>query len=114
MCLVSDNLAGEVVPFVPPYCHSPVIEHAYCCHVSPNGTTNRRAVNHVVSSQKVRIVVTLYQIVSPMAFNLGVEFPAMFTKTVSAMKVFNLDLIPSLNLECLYDFDFITRSVRPY
>lgn len=111
---MSDNLAGEVVPFVPPYCHSPVIEHAYCCHVSPNGTTNRRAVNHVVSSQKVRIVVTLYQIVSPMAFNLGVEFPAMFTKTVSAMKVFNLDLIPSLNLECLYDFDFITRSVRPY
>ena len=30
----------------------------------------RRMVNHVVSSHKLRILVTLYQIISPMGFNL--------------------------------------------
>ena len=30
----------------------------------------RRMVNHVVSSRKLRILVTLYQIISPMGFNL--------------------------------------------
>ena len=36
----------------------------------------------------------------------------MYTDTVSSFKVFNLDIIPSLNIECLYDFDFIDRSVK--
>ena len=36
----------------------------------------------------------------------------MYTDTVSSFKVFNLDIIPSLNIECLYDFDFIDRSVN--
>ena len=35
----------------------------------------------------------------------------MYTDTVSSFKVFNLDIIPSLNIECLYDFDFIDRFV---
>ena len=30
----------------------------------------RRTINHIVSSRKVRILVTLYQIISPMGFNL--------------------------------------------
>ena len=64
-------------------------------------------VNHFVSSQKVRTVVTLYQIVSPMAFNLGVTFPAKYTEAVSSLVVVNLDLLPSLNLACLYNFDYI-------
>ena len=42
----------------------------------------------------------------------GVEFPPVYTDTVSSFKVFNLDIIPSLNIECLYDFDFIDRFVK--
>ena len=35
----------------------------------------------------------------------------MYSETVSSLKVFNLDLIPSLNIECLYDFNFIAELV---
>ena len=68
----------------------------------------RRMIKNIYSSQKLRILVGLYQIISPMAFNLGVEFPSMFQETVSSFKVFNLDLIPSLNLACMYEFNFIS------
>ena len=56
-------------------------------------------------------MVTMYQILSPMAFNLGVEFPPSYEENVAHFDVFNLDPLPSLNLDCMFKFDYINGCV---
>ena len=41
----------------------------------------------VAENLQVRTAVTLYQIVTPMAFNLGVEFPDNYEQIVSSFEV---------------------------
>ena len=41
----------------------------------------------VTQNLQVRIAVTLYQIITPMAFNLGVEFPDNYEQMVSSFEV---------------------------
>ena len=41
----------------------------------------------VAQNLQVRIVVTLYQIITPMAFNLGIEFPDNYEQVVSSFEV---------------------------
>jgi hypothetical protein len=60
-----------------------------------------------VMSSKVRILVTLYQIISPMGFNLGVRFPDAFTEVLSALDFINLDILPYINLACTLESNAI-------
>ena len=50
-------------------------------------TTLTSTLSHCKQSHQVRILVTLYQILTPMAFNLGVEFPEQYETTISSFNV---------------------------
>ena len=45
---------------------------------------------YLIGSQKVRILFTLYQIMSPMALNLGVRMPPRFTRWLSSFDFVNV------------------------
>jgi hypothetical protein len=62
---------------------------------------------HILGSQKFRILLTLYQIISPMAYNLGIRFPVNMTSVLSSFNFVNFDVLPSLNLACVYPTDYI-------
>ena len=50
-------------------------------------TTLTSTLSHCKQSHQVRILVTLYQILTPMAFNLGVEFPQQYEEAISSFNV---------------------------
>jgi len=41
--------------------------------------------------------------------NLGVMFPPNFTSALASLAIVNLDILPSLNLACMYDFNYINK-----
>ena len=48
----------------------------------------------------LKILLTFYQIASPMASNLGVKFPPRLTKALDSFSFLAFDIVPSLNLSC--------------
>ena len=53
-----------------------------------------------------KIFVTLYQILSPMASNLGITFPPLVTEALLSFGFLSLDIVPSLNLACIYEVSY--------
>ena len=55
---------------------------------------------HLVESSMVKILLTFYQIASPLALNLGVKFPPHVTQALESFNFVTFDILPSLNLSC--------------
>ena len=51
-------------------------------------------------SSMLKILLTFYQIASPMASNLGVKFPPRVTKALESFSFLTFNILPSLNLSC--------------
>ena len=51
-----------------------------------------------VESSMLKILLTFYQIASPMASNLGVKFPPRLTKALDSFSFLAFDIVPSLNV----------------
>lgn len=58
---------------------------------------------------KFKIFVTTAQITGPVGSNLGVMFPPKFTSALGSLAIVNLDILPSLNLACMYEFNYINK-----
>ena len=50
-----------------------------------------KMIGNIAESHVVKILLTLYQILSPVSFNLGVEFPPMVTNAMSAFDFMSLE-----------------------
>ena len=44
-------------------------------------------------------------------FNCSIAFPDSFERTLRSLKIVNLDLVPSLGLQCDFDFDYIHKML---
>ncbi len=62
-------------------------------------------------TSKVKHFIANFQIALNIGFNCHVRFPANFEKILSALRLLNWDLIPSLGLDCALNVDFISRMV---
>jgi hypothetical protein len=57
---------------------------------------------------KIKTFSSFFQISLNISFNCAVTFPATFTRVLTSFKVLNLDLVPSLGLQCSFlGFDYI-------
>ena len=66
-------------------------------------------VESVFSSILMKIMITLYQILAPVASNLGVQFPPMVTSALKGFNFLSLDLFPELNLACVYNASYLDQ-----
>ena len=68
-----------------------------------------RVVETVFSSILIKIMISLYQILGPVASNLGVQFPPMVTSALKGFSFLSLDLFPELNLACIYNASYLDQ-----
>jgi len=60
---------------------------------------------------KAKVLTAFGQIAINTGFNCKVDFPKNVIAFMNAFKVFNLDIVPSLGLQCSLDFDYCSRIV---
>jgi hypothetical protein len=60
---------------------------------------------------KTKILIAFCQIAINTGYNCKVEFPKTFTAVLNAIKFVNLDLVPSLGLQCKLKFDYCGELV---
>jgi len=60
---------------------------------------------------KIKILVAFGQIAINTGFNCKVDFPKTFTAVLNALKLLNLDIVPSLGLQCKFNFDYCSNMV---